>query len=317
VKSLALLLALSAPAFADRHVVEKIVAVVNDEIILESELEQWAQPQLRGQVDLDTPEGRKAWEEVKRKALDAMIEGRLISQQATELKLSVTPEEVDRAIDEVKRQNKLDDATFIEALKSQGFSFEAYRKNLRKQILELKVVNTAVRSRVSISEDEVRTYYQQNARQLAGENTAHIRQILIAVSGDATPDEVERKKRVAGKVVELARQGRSFQELAKAYSDDETTKAEGGDAGWVGHGVLVDQLEEVIASMDAGDVRGPIRTPRGFHVLQLVERKAGDLRPFDEVKDQLRKTLYDQQVEKATQSWLRELKKKAHIDIRL
>jgi parvulin-like peptidyl-prolyl isomerase len=181
----------------------------------------------------------------------------------------------------------------------------------------LKVVNTAVRSRVTVGDDEVKTYYQQNARQLGGDKTAHLRQILIAVPADANPDEVERKKRVAGKVVELARGGTSFQELAKKYSDDASTRDDGGDAGWVGKGVLVETLEDAIAGMDAGDVRGPVRTARGWMVLQLVERKQGDIRAFDEVKEQLRKTIYDQQVEKATNAWLKELRKKAHVDIRL
>jgi peptidyl-prolyl cis-trans isomerase SurA len=309
--------ALSAAAAPQKRIIERVVAVINNEIVLDTELEQFAVPLVRQGLDLDSTEGRKALDEAKHKALDAMVDDRLVMQQAGELKLSVTSEEVERAIDEVKRQNKLDDATFVEALKQQGFSLESYRKNLRRQILNLKVVNTAVRSRISVSDDEVRTYYQQNARQLGGEKQAHIRQILISVPADANPDENERKKRVAAKVVELARGGTRFEELAKKYSDDDTTKAEGGDAGWIGKGVLVDALEETIAGMDAGDVRGPVRVAPGWMVLQLVERKAGDIRPYEEVKEQLRKTLYDQQVEKATQSWLRELRKKAHVDIRL
>jgi len=121
---------------------------------------------------------------------------------------------------------------------------------------------------------------------------------------------------VAAKVVELSRSGTKFEELAKQYSDDDGTKVSGGDLGWVGKGVLVEQLDDAMQAMEPGDVRGPIRTERGFVVLQLVERKSGDLRPYDEIKDQLRKQLYDQQVEKAQQSWLRELRKKAHVDIR-
>jgi parvulin-like peptidyl-prolyl isomerase len=311
-------LALAGPLPGKKGVVvERVVAVINDEIVLDSELEQYALPLMRGNVDPASAEGKKLLDEAKHKALDAMIDDRLVMQQATELKLSVTAEEVERAIEEVKRQNKLDDATFVEALKGQGFTLDAYKKNLRRQILNLKVVNTAVRSRVQVSDDEVKTYYQQNARQLGGDKQAHIRQILISVPADANPDEVERKKRVAAKVVELARGGTKFEELAKKYSDDDTTKAEGGDAGWVGKGVLVDALEEVIQGMDPGDFRGPIRVGPGWMILQLVERKQGDIRPLDEVKEQLRKTLYDQQVEKATTSWLKELRKKAHVDIRL
>ena len=282
---------LATPACPPRKksaVIERVVAVINNEIVLESELEleQYALPLIRGNVDPESADGKKLLEEAKHKALDALIDERLVMQQANELKLSVTPEEVDRAIEEVKRQNKLDDATFSEALKGQGFTMEAYRKNLKRQILNLKVVNTAVRSRVTVGDDEVKTYYQQNARQLGGDKTAHLRQILVAVPADANPDEVERKKRVAGKVVELARGGTSFQELAKKYSDDETTRDDGGDAGWVGKGVLVETLEDAIAGMDPGDVRGPVRTARGWMVLQVVERKQGDIRLFDEVKEQ-------------------------------
>jgi parvulin-like peptidyl-prolyl isomerase len=72
-----------------------------------------------------------------------------------------------------------------------------------------------------------------------------------------------------------------------------------------------------MAQMEAGDLRGPIRTDRGWVVLQLVERKSGDLKPYEEIKEQLRKQLYDQQVEKAQQSWIKELRKKAHVEVRL
>jgi peptidyl-prolyl cis-trans isomerase SurA len=311
----ALLVAAVSVARASR-VVERVVAVVNDEIILETELEQAAAPMYRG-PDPESAEGKKLWDDTKRKALDQMIDGKLVQQQASELKLSVTTEEVDRAIQQVKEQNKLDDATFRQALVQQGFTVEGYRKTLRKQILELKVVNTAVRSRVTVSDDEVKTYYKQNEKLVAGDRQSHLRQILVAVPDHASDADIDTKKRVAAKVMELAKGGTSFAELAKQYSDDDGTKASGGDLGWVGKGVLVDALDDAMAQMEPGDLRGPIRTDRGWVVLQLVERKAGDLKPYEEIKEQLRKQLYDQQVEKAQQSWIKELRKKAHVEVRL
>jgi peptidyl-prolyl cis-trans isomerase SurA len=311
----ALVVAAVSVARASR-VVERVVAVVNDEIILETELEQAAAPMYRG-PDPESAEGKKLWDDTKRKALDQMIDGKLVQQQASELKLSVTTEEVDRAIQQVKEQNKLDDATFRQALEQQGFTVEGYRKTLKKQILELKVVNTAVRSRVTVSDDEVKTYYKQNEKLVAGDRQSHLRQILVAVPDHASDADIDTKKRVAAKVLELARGGTSFAELAKQYSDDDGTKTSGGDLGWVGKGVLVDALDDAMAQMEPGDLRGPIRTDRGWVVLQLVERKSGDLKPYDEIKEQLRKQLYDQQVEKAQQSWIKELRKKAHVEVRL
>jgi parvulin-like peptidyl-prolyl isomerase len=315
VAAAAALLVAAVPLARASRVIEKVAAVVNDEIILETEVEQMAATQYRG-PDPETPEGRKQWDEIKRKALDAMIDSKLVQQQATELKLSVTTEEVDRAVEQVKTQNKLDDATFRAALEQQGFTMEGYRKTLRKQILELKVVNTAVRSRVTVSDDEVKTYYHQNEKLVAGDRQSHLRQILIAVPDKASDADAAAKKRVAAKVVELARGGTSFAELAKQYSDDDGTKTSGGDLGWVGKGVLVDALDDAMQAMEPNDVRGPIRTDRGWVILQMVERKSGDVKPYEEIKEQLRKQLYDQQVEKAQQSWLRELRKKAHVDIR-
>jgi len=305
----------AVPLARASRVIDKVAAVVNDEIILETEVEQMAATQYRG-PDPETPDGKKQWDEIKHKALDAMIDSKLVQQQASELKLSVTPEEVDRAVEQVKTQNKLDDATFRSALEQQGFTMEGYRKTLKKQILELKVINTAVRSRVTVSDDEVKTYYHQNEKLMAGDRQSHLRQILIAVPEKASDADAATKQRVATKVVELARNGTSFTELAKQYSDDDGTKASGGDLGWVGKGVLVDALDDAMQAMEPNDVRGPIRTDRGWVILQMVERKSGDLKPYEEIKEQLRKQLYDQQVEKAQQSWLRELRKKAHVDVR-
>ena len=307
--------ALGLPLLGAAKTIDRVVAVVNDEIILDSELEQFTAPNLRNPVDLDTPEGASMFEAMKKKQLDHLIESRLISQQAAELKLTVTADEVDRAVDEVKRQNNIDDKSFAEALKSQGFSIEAYRKNLKKQILELKVVNTAVRSRVSVSEEEVRTAYHQSDRQNAGERLAHLREVVINVPKDASSELVVAKRRLAARVIGEARTGRPFMELAKAYSESDS-KADGGDLGWVQAGNLVDVLGEVVRGMDPGDVRGPIRTAAGFSVLELVEWKSGNLKPYDEVKEQLKRQIYDTQVEKATAAWVKELRKKAHVDVR-
>ena len=314
---IALVLALAlAPAAAFGKTIDRVVAVVNDEIILDSELDQWTAPQLKAPVDLESPEGARVFEQLKKKSLDRLIESRLIAQQAAELKLTVTNDEVDRAVEEVKHQNNLDDATFAEALRGQGYSMDAYRKNLKKQVLELKVVNTAVRSRISISDEEVKTAYNQSDRQNAGERLAHLREIVVAVPKGASAADVEKKRVLAGKILSEAHgAGKDFSELAKQYSESET-KSEGGDLGWVQSGNLVDELGEVVVAMDAGDVRGPIRTGQGFVLLQLVGWKAGNLRPFAEVKEQLRRQLYDAQVEKAMGAWVKELRRKAHVDIR-
>jgi peptidyl-prolyl cis-trans isomerase SurA len=308
-------LGLAAPVFAAGRVVERVVAVVNDEIILDSELEQYAAPNLKNPLDLDTPEGQKAFDEIKHKHLNELIDDRLIEQQAKEFKLTVSADKVERAVEEVKKQNNLNDAQFAEALRGQGLSLEGYRKSLKKQMLKLEVINMAVRSRIQVSDDEVRAAYQKSDRQYAGDRMAHLREIVLKTPKDATSEELDRKHALAVRLVSEARSGKSFTELAKAYSEADS-RPEGGDLGYVQTAGLVDVLAEVVRQMDPGDIRGPIRTDAGYTVLELVEWKAGNLRPYEEVKEQLRRQLYDQEVEKSTASWVKELRAKAHLEIR-
>jgi parvulin-like peptidyl-prolyl isomerase len=138
------------------------------------------------------------------------------------------------------------------------------------------------------------------------------------VATGADEKAVEQRRRLATRVLEEARGGRDFAELAKTYSDDESTKNDAGDLGWVTAGEgLPENLSDVIFAMELKEVRGPVRTERGFEVVQVVERKEGDVKPFAEVRESIRNQLYAQQMEKQTQSWLADLRRKAHVDVRL
>lgn len=314
--ALCLLPALSAPVLAGT-VVDRVVAVVNDEVILLSEVDQMAGPTYREPVDLSTLEGRRKFDAHRRKVLDSLIEKQLIAQKAKEMKIQVTMDEVRRAVEEVKKNNGLDDAQFKEALRQQGFSMDGYQKQLRQQLLELKVINQEVRSRISIADEEVRAHYAQSARQSAGdESQIHLRQIFLALPKGASADAVEARSKQALSLVEQVRTGVDFAALARKQGEDPLSRS-GGDLGWIARGDLPDQLREVVASMEPGDVRGPVRSDRGLHVIQLVEKKeGGGAKPYEEVKEQLRQQLYQQQVEKGIGSWTKELRRKAHVDVR-
>ncbi len=308
-----------APAFGARSL-DRVLAIVNDDLVLESEVEQAALMTFKAtgrEVDFDSTAGRRQWDETKHKALDDLIDEKLVLQQASELKLQVTSEQVDRALDDVKQQNGLSESQFREALKAQGFSLESYRRQLRKQILEMQAKNISVGSRISISDDEIRQLYEQEVGKIKGEMRYHLQLILVQVSPKASDEDTERKQRVAEKVAELAKAGSpSWKELVRSYSDDDLSKAEGGDLGYLSKDDLVDAVADQVEAMRNGEVRGPIQTGRGFQIVRLVDKKSKDVMPLDSVKDALRRKLYAQQLEKVTQSWLKELRRKAHLDVR-
>ncbi len=302
------------------NVLDRVLAVVNDEIVLDTEVLQATEMEARqalANVDRDSAEGQRRYDELRRRVLDSQIEKVLIAQYAREQKVYVTEDEMRSAIKDVVKNNNLNDESQLrEALKAQGMAWDAYSSMLRQQLLQLKVVNTAVRSRVTVGDDEVRAYYAQTVRQVAGDQLqVHIQQILIPVSKTAPATTIAEKRAKAAKAVEGARAGQDFASLCQKFCED---GAKGdGDSGLISRSELPVELREVVTTMDPSDVRGPIRGDRGFYVVRLVEKKDAEVRPFEEVKETLRRQLYEQQVEKAVTAWLKELRRKAHVDVRL
>lgn len=295
---------------ADAAVVERIVAVVNDDIILLSELED----RLRFVV-AENP-GQNP-DRLRKDVLDHLIDERLIAQEAVTLKLEVDRMEVDRAVDEIKRQNKITHAELEEALRAQGMTMSGYREDLRSQILRLKVLNLQVRSRVSVSDEDVRKAYEQNLRTTGTDVKVRVRQILVAIPPDSPRTVRDTRRAQAIQLGERVRAGEDLGELAKQISDDPATRAEGGDLGYVARSALPPEVGEVVFAMKVGEVRGPIYSDLGAHIVQVLDRKASEARPFEEAKEDLRRQIHGQEVEKQTRLWLVDVRRRAHVDDRL
>jgi peptidyl-prolyl cis-trans isomerase SurA len=312
-----LLLLLLAPAGgAIGRTVEKVAAVVGDNVVLASEVEEKAAPlmaEVTRMPDPDKRAGRAA--ALRREVLDRLIDEELILQQATDLKLSISSEQVDASIEEIKKQNNIDDDQLRDALKGQGMSMAHYRADIKRQLLRFRVLNIAVGSRVNISDDEIKAYYE---RHMKGGANAQVRasHIFIAIPDGADRAAAEEKQAQAQKILERAKAGEDFAKLARELSDDAATRAEGGDLGFFGKDMLPKPIEELVFSMQPGEIRGPVRADRGFHVIKMVDRKVKSPKPIDDVKDEIRMQLRQKEMERQTKNYLQELRKKTLVDIR-
>jgi peptidyl-prolyl cis-trans isomerase SurA len=300
---------------------DRVAAVVDNTIILESEVLQRATPMLadaeQREQNLDPNAKLQLWRTTFRKALDQMVEEQLIIDAANEAKLEVNEDEVQKALDEVKRQNKLTDAMLEGALKAQGASVAEYKRDVRRQILRLRAINVLVRPRVQVSDDEVKAKYEKLSGQSSVITEVHIRHILLPLPEKPSPADLDLVRRKAGDLVSRVRAGEDFAAIAQQVSTDNATKAQGGDLGWYKRGELPTEWEEILFTMEPGEVRGPVQGPRGLHVFLLVENKKESVRPFAEVKDQLKEQLFQEEMEKQTKVWLQELRKKAHVEIKM
>ncbi|HKA88570.1 MAG TPA: peptidylprolyl isomerase [Haliangiales bacterium] len=301
----------AAPAVKDkpRVLVERVAAVVNDVVVLDSEVAQRA----ASTGEEDPTKSRTS----VRQVLDQLVDEELILGAAAEAKLEVSDDEVQKALDEVKRQNHLTDKQLETALSQQGYTIREYKRDLKKQILRLRAVNVLVRPRVQVSDEDVKSRYERLSGQSSTVTEVHIRHVLLALGEKPTSDEMETARRRAGEIVARVRAGEEFGDLAKSLSDDSTTKGSGGDLGWYKRGELPTEWEEILFAMSEGEVRGPIRGPRGLHVFQVLENKKETVRPFAEVKDQLKEQIFRDEMDKQTKVWLQELRKRAHIEIKI
>ena len=300
-------------------VIERIVAVVGDEIILLSGLNDRIKPLMAQLARVPDPAMRtQRLKELQRQALDQIVDEKLIGQEARKLKLEVTDQELERAVADVMSKNSLTREQLEQALGREGKTLHAYKSAiLRPQLLRLKVLNVTVRSRVSVSDDELRAKYQQNLRELGVETKLRARHIFITVPDGASPAQEAARRQVAAKLLAQIKQGADFAALARQHSEDAVTREEGGDLGFFGRGTLPPDVEDVVFKMKPQQVRGPLRTSRGFHLIQLTDRQESSARAYEEVREELRQQVYAEKLDKSTQAWLREVRKRTHIETKL
>jgi peptidyl-prolyl cis-trans isomerase SurA len=298
------------------RVVEKIVAVVGNDIILQSEVEDRAAPMMADIAAISNPGQRAARASaLRRQILERMVDEQLLVQEAAELKVSVGSEEVDKSIEQIKKDYGLDDTQLREELRKQGMSLATYRQNTRREILKYRIINIAVGSKISVSDADVQSYYDRHMQ--SANLQVRASHIFLAIPEGADTATAQDKEKQAQLLALRAQSGEDFAKLAREYSEDPATRAEGGDLGWFGKDILPKPMEEMVFSMKVDEVRGPVRADRGFHVIKLLGRRAQDPKPLAEVRDQIRGQLRQREMERQTKNFLGELRRKTLVDIRM
>ncbi len=307
-------------AVARAELVDRVAAVVNRDIIALSEVEKRAAPEM-ARLNSAVRDPQKRAEERTRllkASLDALIGEKLMEEQIQELGLGVTDAELEAAIADVRRQNNaIEDAQFERLLAGEGFTVQAYKEFLRKQMGRMKLVQMKVSPKVKVSEEDLKSAYTQYTKLESGDAEVHARHILVQVEPNAKPEQVEAARKKAEKLVEEARKpGVDFAELAKAKSEGPSA-ADGGDLGFFRRGVMVPAFERVAFALPEGGVSEPVRTQFGWHVLKVEERRAVDVAPFEQVKGELESKLKMQKTEKYVEQYVQELRQKASVEVKI
>ncbi|MDH5673337.1 MAG: SurA N-terminal domain-containing protein [Myxococcales bacterium] len=298
------------PQLASAEIIERVVAVVNDEAILLSDLRRRAAPFLEQAIagaasDLDRSGRIKS---LYRQLLEQLVDEELVEQEARSMQITVGSPEVDQAIDNVRQQNSLDEEQFWQAVEGQGFNRQQYRADVRKQLLRLKVINQRVRSRVQITENAIRETYDERARKARRSQRFHAAHIFEPLPETASATDV---------AAALSR-ARALRAKLNAENFDSHAESQGGDLGWLDQGDLSSVLEEELVKLTAGEISPPVRSPAGVHILLLKERAASDtkLPTYEEARGAIHRELLDKAMRRQEELFMTGLRREAVVERR-
>lgn len=271
---LAMLLVPAAWARAAEPVeIDRILAIVNDDVITATELTERIE-QTRGQLAGESMR-LPAQDALRRQVLDRLVLERIQLQLAAQSGVRVTDNDVQRAIERIARQNNMTVEQLGARLREAGIPAEAHRAQVRNQVIVQQLIDREVHNRIVVTDSEIESVLarEEGRRNVSIEyNLSHI---LIPVPDAASPDTVQAARTRAEEIVAQLRQGGDFEQLAHAYSRA-AEALKGGQLGWRRAGQLPDLFLTALRGMQVGEVSAPLRSPSGFHVLRLNDKRGGD-----------------------------------------
>jgi len=311
-------LLISVPAAA--AVADRIVAVVNGEVITLSELHRAFAPYAAHiEANYKGPDKEAFLKQNQAAFLQRMIDQMLIEQEAKKPGAgiaAVKDEEVMAVVKDMLAKNRLTMQAYLKKLAEEGNTLESSKQEIRGQMLRMRLLRREVQSRILVTDEEIGEYYDKHREDYEGREAVHIRQIFLPVPEGADSGARDRVRAEANQLRERILKGERFEVMAARYSRGPAA-AEGGDIGFVERGIMMPEVEKTAFSLPVGEVSEVLETEAGFLLLVVVDKKGAGLKPLPVVRDEIKAKIEDEKVNKKYDEWMVELRKKSFIDIRL
>lgn len=288
----------------------EVIARVNGEEIKRDELQD-AIKSLEGQAGRPVPAEER--DQVVRAVLNQLVTGHVLLQESRNRKVTVPDAEIENRVGQL-RQRFPTEEEFAKALAARNLTLEKIRGELRKQLAIEKMIENEVTPQVTVNDQDVKNFYDQNPAQFQQPEQFRASHILLMVPQDATP---EQKKETRAKIDDLAKQiaaGADFAELAKAHSQDGSA-SQGGDLNYFARGQMVEPFQKAVESLEVGQVSGVVETQFGFHLVKLTDKKAGRTVPLAEVNKKIADYLVMQQRQQRANGFVESLRARSKVEI--
>lgn len=298
----AFIISIFLPAFSAAHLQDRIVAIVNAELIMLSDVKrefQTEQERLTREFQGENLALRLKTAEYM--ALTKLIERTLQLQEAKASSIQVSDLEVQQALEQMKRQDKSFDPRNPHDV-----------RDVREQLLLMRVADLHIRGSIMVGDSELKRYYQEHREQFAFPEEYQLSQIIIKPSSsDGLADALTKARRAMDEL----KRGEKFEDVALQYSDG-ANSLHGGRLGLVRHGELWPVLGQAVSKLVPGGISDILESPEGVHIIRLDDKKPKQFRPYEDVRREVQEVVYQQKSADMFQSWLVDLKNKAYIEIK-
>ena len=308
--ALALVFASPAGSALAGELVDQIVAVVKKDVVLQSELDEAVE--YTASIELQGLEGEAraaALARIQAELLDSLIATRLMDQAMDRSDISVTDRDLEAAISDIAAQNNIDVDRLYSEIAKQGMDKESYRAEMRKQLRQYQFMNMEIRSRVQVSDEDIRSAYRQANANHAPDMAFQLQRILLSYAeADAASVRAE-----ADLLLKELQGGKDFATVAKARSDDASTKEKGGSAGLFRPSELSGAFAEALKGAEPGDVV-LVDLPTGVFLLRVDSLVDTAIQPYEEVRADLARVLHEKGMDRELDLWTQEERRRSHVE---
>jgi peptidyl-prolyl cis-trans isomerase SurA len=292
----------------------RVVALVNNDIITLYELNNRIKELYGQSSDAIKAQDEDTFIELRRQTLENMIDEKIAQAKAKELEIQVSQEEVDSSIEGIKKANKLTQEDLIASLKQQGLTYEAFRKSIKDDLERNQLIDYYVKQKSVILEGQLLKYYQDHPDEFKEEEKLKISGIFLMLKNKGNPDELDALKKKGEAILARIKSGEDFSSLAKEFSEGPGAD-EGGELGEFKAAEIEPTLKKIIDGLSDGNVSSLITTENGVQIIKLIKREGGTITPFDDIRDKIYETIYNEELNKRYITWIKDLRDSTYTKI--
>jgi len=296
------------------EVCNRVVAVVNNDVITLYELNNRMKEMTGVTAEELKLKNEAMYLDARGKILEILIDEKIAQAKIKELRIQVPDRQVDNYIEKVKQDNQLTQEDLVAGLEKEGLSYEKYRERIRRDIERAQLIEYEVRSKIIIREESIQKYYDEHKETFGVAEKVHLAGIFLVRKNLKSEEEMRALYKKAQEISAKLKEGADFSQMAATYSEGPGAK-EGGDLGQFTVSHLEPGLKSVVEALPEGGISDPLVRPNGIQIIKILHKQTGKIRSLEEMRNAIYGILYQEEVNRRYQAWIKELRESAYTRV--